>query len=706
MTASPMEPRTTSAGVGRGCRTSFIATAALLLGHQVTLGSAAQLTPPQSTSTAKRASATQAQRSSGHQHDGGGGHLGRRHYNPQSPVASETTEHLAVVVEAQKVSLEGTRNGLSFWHEREQLASAFRALAAAGLSAASGLGNHLTLSVGPDYTRFLLSRYGLHWMEVTAENLVLVDANGTIIEGEGPVQGAAVALHGPVHAARKEKARVIFHTHQPWFTALACIKAGGLRMFHPDACIYADRVGFDPVYTGNWPMGSLLGSMSEGERLLRVPELKGKDLCFLANHGTLQISGSIEEALFDCFNLERLCKEQVHAMMYASPFRELQPDQIASLHTKYEAMRASTVSNYYEKHVRQNYATQPISGAWNGKGDVPLTFGVYSAHAHRSSTAEYNPDGQVVASRRPSFMEHTVPAHEWEVRVDMAAVCRLISRLNGHTTYEGSFAHFSYDLGDGTYLTAPADIPFAAMRASSILVCDEHGTVLRGEGHVDTERFRAFNRMRHAGQRPYPMLLFTHTTFTDRLSQHGERLRMISQTAFNFAEDWCADFDAWGHDLDPSSDFTSRLVDHFVTDDKVLVMLSHGGCIARGESAAHVFALIHGVDAAAEIQVYGTGHPQPQPVLDLVPFSVSPLGFPLTFPTWPLACAPLPAASMTGFPLMELPEDRVKAFPRHGYGDMRGTTKRMVQAFAANKRLLLVDWNQGFRNTGDSVFAL
>ena len=34
-------------------------------------------------------------------------------------------------------------------------------------------------------------------------------------------------------------------------------------------------------------MGSLLGSMSEGERLLRVPELKDKDICFLANHGTL-----------------------------------------------------------------------------------------------------------------------------------------------------------------------------------------------------------------------------------------------------------------------------------------------------------------------------------------------------------------------------------------------------------------------------------
>ena len=63
-------------------------------------------------------------------------------------------------------------------------------------------------------------------------------------------------------------------------------------------------------------------------------------------------------------------------------------------------------------------------------------------------------------------------------------------------------------------------------------------------------------------------------------------------------------------------------------------------------------------------------------------------------------------AEMTGFPLMELNAEKVKAFPRHGYGDMSDRTKRMVQAFAASKRMLLCDWNQGFRNTGDSVFVL
>ena len=76
---------------------------------------------------------------------------------------------------------------------------------------------------------------------------------------------------------------------------------------------------------------------------------------------------------------------------------------------------------------------------------------------------------------------------EWQLRGDMAATCRLISRLNGHDTFEGSFAHFSLALGDGRYLVAPAGVPFAAMRASTILVVDRDGKLLRGSGVVGSE---------------------------------------------------------------------------------------------------------------------------------------------------------------------------------------------------------------------------
>jgi len=61
---------------------------------------------------------------------------------------------------------------------------------------------------------------------------------------------------------------------------------------------------------------------------------------------------------------------------------------------------------------------------------------------------------------------------------------------------------------------------------------------------------------------------------------------------------------------------------------------------------------------------------------------------------------------MTGFPLMELDKAEVQTFPTHGYGDMRSKSKRMGQNFDAHKRMLLCDFNHGFRDTGDSAFVL
>ena len=90
---------------------------------------------------------------------------------------------------------------------RRDLAAAYRLIALNGMD--DSIYTHISARMpdGPGgEKRFLLNPFGLRFDEVTAENLVLVDANGTILEGEGPIQGAAVALHGPIHARRRERA--------------------------------------------------------------------------------------------------------------------------------------------------------------------------------------------------------------------------------------------------------------------------------------------------------------------------------------------------------------------------------------------------------------------------------------------------------------------------------------------------------------------
>ncbi len=72
-------------------------------------------------------------------------------------------------------------------NQREDLAAAYRL--AARFSFNEGIDNHLTAKVSGVSNQFLLIPYGLHWEEVTANNLLRVNNEGERLEGEGFVAG-------------------------------------------------------------------------------------------------------------------------------------------------------------------------------------------------------------------------------------------------------------------------------------------------------------------------------------------------------------------------------------------------------------------------------------------------------------------------------------------------------------------------------------
>ena len=47
--------------------------------------------------------------------------------------------------------------------------------------------------------RFLCIPYGLNWSEVTASNLLLLDANGDVVEGDGLPDPPAFYIHSRIH---------------------------------------------------------------------------------------------------------------------------------------------------------------------------------------------------------------------------------------------------------------------------------------------------------------------------------------------------------------------------------------------------------------------------------------------------------------------------------------------------------------------------
>lgn len=88
-----------------------------------------------------------------------------------------------------------TRTGALSSALKEDLALALRAAAMHGFN--EGVCNHFSVAVGENH--FLLNPHRLHWSEVQAGDIVLVDDAGHEIEGRHEVEPTALFIHAAVH---------------------------------------------------------------------------------------------------------------------------------------------------------------------------------------------------------------------------------------------------------------------------------------------------------------------------------------------------------------------------------------------------------------------------------------------------------------------------------------------------------------------------
>jgi ribulose-5-phosphate 4-epimerase/fuculose-1-phosphate aldolase len=201
---------------------------------------------------------------------------------------------------------------------RIDLAAAFRL--AVRLDMHEGVCNHFSVML-PDGKRFLLNRYGLHWSEVTASNLLALDADGRILAGDGEYEKTAFYIHSRIHLASPHAACVL-HTHMPYATTLTLLEGGRLEMVEQNALRFYDDIAYDDEYNG------LVVDNAEGDRLARV--LGTKRVLFLANHGVIAVGPSVAEAFDSLYYLERACRLQVLARMMGARLRPVRPEVVQS----------------------------------------------------------------------------------------------------------------------------------------------------------------------------------------------------------------------------------------------------------------------------------------------------------------------------------------------------------------------------------------
>jgi ribulose-5-phosphate 4-epimerase/fuculose-1-phosphate aldolase len=213
----------------------------------------------------------------------------------------------------------GATQGITQTTERAariDLAAAFRL--AVRMDLHEGVCNHFTLML-PGGGKFLLNRYGLHWSEVTASNLLALDAGGRILEGEGEFEKTAFYIHSRIHLANP-RAACVLHTHMPYATALTLLENGRLEMAEQNALRFYDDIAYDDTYNG------LVVDNAEGDRLARV--LGGKRVLFLASHGVIVVGPSVAEAFDLLYYLERACRLQVLARSMNGRLRQVRPEVV------------------------------------------------------------------------------------------------------------------------------------------------------------------------------------------------------------------------------------------------------------------------------------------------------------------------------------------------------------------------------------------
>lgn len=199
------------------------------------------------------------------------------------------------------------------WQVRVDLAACYRLVALNGWD--DFIATHISARVPGTHDEFLINRLGLTFDEITASNLVRIDADGVVTDGsDARVNPAGFTIHSAVHQVR-EDAGCVIHLHTMDGMAVSALEEGLLPL-NQTAMLAASDIAFHD-YEG------VALDLDERGRLQR--DLGDHNMMLLRNHGTLVLGQSVGEAYTRIYTLERACTVQVRTLGMGRPLRQADP---------------------------------------------------------------------------------------------------------------------------------------------------------------------------------------------------------------------------------------------------------------------------------------------------------------------------------------------------------------------------------------------
>jgi ribulose-5-phosphate 4-epimerase/fuculose-1-phosphate aldolase len=206
--------------------------------------------------------------------------------------------------------------------------------------------NHITVRLPSQPGRqpeYLINPFGLHYAEVTPDNLVCIDIDGETPDGRAAeVNRAGFVIHSAIHRAR-EDAHCIMHVHTTAGCAVAC-KQEGLRHDNFYSAMLFDDVGYHP-YEG------VTTKLDEQPRL--VASLGQRNHLILRHHGLLAVGPDLPTAFNRLWILQRACEIQLASDNASGPNGKIAEDILRRVPESRVAGRSAVNKMIFEAMLRR-----------------------------------------------------------------------------------------------------------------------------------------------------------------------------------------------------------------------------------------------------------------------------------------------------------------------------------------------------------------
>ena len=225
----------------------------------------------------------------------------------------------------------------------QQLACSARIMAHNGL--ALDVAGHITaVRPGGDGSMWC-TPYGLWWRELTASDIIVLDADGDVVDGKWDVT-PAVYIHTELHRARPE-AEVIIHNH-PYYGSLMSTLHITPEITDQQACMFDGDIAMFDEYTGG--VDDTDGGQYLAERIGTATAV------ILVNHGVLITGGSVAQATCRMTNFERTCHLNFDALASGQKPVPVPFEQRAMLK---HALNTISVDYFWGGEIRELLRTEP-----------------------------------------------------------------------------------------------------------------------------------------------------------------------------------------------------------------------------------------------------------------------------------------------------------------------------------------------------------